>query len=69
MDVNTSFLNGLIDEEVYINQPRGFEVHGHETHVYRLKKVVYALKQAPCAWYSKMDEYLLGLGFTKTNTN
>jgi hypothetical protein len=34
--------------------------------VYRLKKVLYGLKQEPCAWYSRIDEYLLGLGFTKT---
>jgi hypothetical protein len=69
MDVKTTFLNGLIEEEVYINQPRGFEVHGHETHVCRLKKSLYGLKQAPRAWYSRIDEYLLGLGFTKTTAD
>jgi hypothetical protein len=44
MDVKTTFLNGLIEEEVYINQPRGFEVHGQDTHVCRLKKALYGLK-------------------------
>jgi hypothetical protein len=44
MDVNTAFLNGVIDEEVYIEQPQGFEVHKKETHVYRLKKALYGLK-------------------------
>jgi hypothetical protein len=40
MDVKTTFLNGLIEEEAYINQLRGFEVHGRETHVCRLKKAL-----------------------------
>ena len=44
MDVKTTFLNGEIEEEVYIEQPEGFEVHGKETHVCRLKKVLYGLK-------------------------
>eukprot|EP00253_Pinus_taeda_P030266 PITA_30266 len=49
MDVKTAFLNGFI-QEVYIEQPQGFEVHGKESHVCRLKKALYALKQAPRAW-------------------
>jgi len=44
MDVKRKFLNGVIEEEVYINQPRGFEIHGQETHICRLKKSVYGLK-------------------------
>lgn len=39
MDVKTAFLNGVIEEEVYIEQPWGFVVHGKESHVYRLKKL------------------------------
>lgn len=50
MDVKTAFLNGFIQGEVYIEQPQGFEVHGKESHVCRLKKALYALKQAPLAW-------------------
>jgi hypothetical protein len=69
IDVKTAFFNGLIDEDVYINQPKGFEAHGHETHVCRLKKALYGLKQAPCAWYSRIDEYLLALDFSKTDTD
>jgi hypothetical protein len=58
MDVKTAFLNGLIEEEVYIEQPLGFEVHGRDYHVCRLKKALYGLKQAPRAWYSRIDVYL-----------
>jgi hypothetical protein len=47
MDVKTTFLNGAIKEEVYIEQPQGFEVHSKDTHVCRLKKALYGLKQAP----------------------
>jgi len=49
MDVKTAFLNGFIQEEVYIEQPQGFEVRGKESHVCRLKKALYGLKQAPGA--------------------
>jgi hypothetical protein len=44
MDVKTSFLNGIIKEEVYIEKPQGFEVNGKESHVSRLKKALYGLK-------------------------
>ena len=44
MDVKTAFLNGEIEEEVYIQQPPGFEIHGKESHVCRLKKVLYGIK-------------------------
>jgi hypothetical protein len=64
MDVKITFMNVLKEEEVYINQLRGFEVHGINTHVCRLKKALYGLKQAPCAWYSRIDKKLLKLHFT-----
>ena len=44
MDVNMAFLNGVVDQEVYIGQPKGFTVHESESHVCRLKKVLYGLK-------------------------
>jgi hypothetical protein len=58
MDVKTKFLNGIIEEEVYIEKPQGFKVHGRESHVCSLKKVLYRLKQAPRVWYSRIDKYL-----------
>jgi hypothetical protein len=66
MDVKTSFLNGEIEEEVYIEQPEGFVVHNEKYHVCRLKKALYGLKQAPRAWYEKMDGFLMSLGFNKS---
>jgi hypothetical protein len=69
MDVKTTFLNGIIEEEVYIEKPQGFEVHGRESHVCRLKKSLYRLKQAPRAWYSRIDGYLQSMGFTKSEVD
>ena len=51
MDVKTAFLNGSIEEEVYIEIPEGFVFHGKESNVHKLKKALYGLKQAPRAWY------------------
>jgi hypothetical protein len=69
MDVKTNFLNGIIEEEVYIEKPQGFEVHGRESHVCRLKKSLYGLKHAPRAWYSRIDRYLQSMGFTKSEVD
>ena len=65
-DVKTAFLNGIIEEEVYIEQPQGFEINDQKTHVCRLKKALYGLKQAPRAWYGRIDGFLMSLGFTKS---
>ncbi|GKF22312.1 retrovirus-related pol polyprotein from transposon TNT 1-94, partial [Tanacetum coccineum] len=51
MDAKTTFLNGKLKEEVYVSQPEAFVDPDHPTYVYRLKKVLYSLKQAPWAWY------------------
>jgi hypothetical protein len=66
MDVKTTFLNEVIEEEVYIEQQEGFEVYGRESHVCRLKRALYVLKQAPRAWYERIDSYLQGMGFVKS---
>jgi hypothetical protein len=69
MNEKIAFLNGVIEEEVYIEQPQGFELHSRETHVYRLKKALYGLKQAPRAWYARIDSYLTRLGFSKSHVD
>ena len=69
MDVKTTFLNGFIYEEVYVEQPDGFIIHSKESHVCKLKKALYGLKQAPRAWYKRIDNYLLSLGFTKNEAD
>jgi hypothetical protein len=69
MDVKTTFLNEVIEEEVYIEHPQGFEVHSRDTHVFRLKKSLYGIKQAPRAWYARIYNYLMRLGFSKSHAN
>jgi hypothetical protein len=69
MDVKTAFLNGIIEEEVYIEQPKGFETFERESHVCKLKRALYGLKQAPRAWYTRIDSYFTGLGFTKSEAD
>ena len=66
MDVNTTFLNGVVEEELYVDQPLGFETHDKKTHVCKLKKALYRLKQAPRRWCRRMDKFLTSLGFTKS---
>jgi hypothetical protein len=69
MDVKTAFLHGSLKEEVYVEQPEGFEVQDRQTHVCRLKKALYGLKQAPRAWYERIDSYLMKLGFTRSEVD
>lgn len=56
-DVQSAFLNGDIQEEVFVMQPEGHTVEGSEELVYRLRKALYGLKQAPHAWYSRIDHH------------
>ena len=69
MDVNTAFLNGIIEEKVYIEQPEEFIVNGKDSHVCKLKKALDDLKQAPHSWCAKIDGYLVNLGFTKSDAD
>ena len=63
MDVKCAFLNGYINEEVYVEQPLSFEDDKKPDHVYKLKKALYGLKQAPRAWYERLRDFLLSKGF------
>ena len=63
MDVKSAFLNGYINEEVYVEQPPGFEDDKKPNHVFKLKKSLYGLKQAPRAWYKRLRDFLLSNKF------
>ncbi|KAL0551410.1 hypothetical protein IC582_010496 [Cucumis melo] len=65
-DVKSVFLNGELQEEVYVEQPKGFVKKDNEEKVYKLTKALYGLKQAPRAWYSKIDEYFQQNGFKRS---
>ena len=65
MDVKSAFLNGKLDEEVYVEQPPGFVDPKHPDYVYRLDKALYGLKQAPRAWYETLAQFLIESGFTR----
>ncbi|GJY47611.1 reverse transcriptase [Tanacetum coccineum] len=65
MDVKSAFLNGLLEEEVYVEQPEGYVAKGQEGKVLRLKKALYGLKQALRTWNTRIDKYFQGHGFTK----
>ncbi|GJX03969.1 retrovirus-related pol polyprotein from transposon TNT 1-94 [Tanacetum coccineum] len=69
MDVKTTFLNGILREEVYVSQPNGFVDPNNPNHVYRLKKALYGFKQAPRAWYDLLSSFLLSQGFSKGTVN
>ncbi|CAL8155341.1 unnamed protein product [Prunus armeniaca] len=66
LDVKSAFLNGVLEKEVYVDQPEGFVIKGAEDKVYRLRKAPYGLKQAPRAWYSEIDTYLYQCGFHRS---
>ena len=67
MDVKSAFLNGVLKEEVYVEQLLSYEIKGEEHEVFRLKRALYGLKQAPRAWYNRIDSYLMSNGFSKSD--
>ena len=69
MNVKTAFLNGLLKEDVYVAQPKGFIDPHFPDHVLYLKKALYGLKQAPRAWYDRLTQYLVSHGFTRGKTD
>ncbi|XP_038702598.1 uncharacterized protein LOC119999153 [Tripterygium wilfordii] len=66
LDVKSAFLNGFLEEEVFVQQPPGFVKQGAESQVLKLNKALYGLKQAPRAWYSRIDVYFTSQGFKKS---
>jgi hypothetical protein len=66
LDVKSTFLNGELKEEVYLEQPEGFVQKGQEQLVCKLKKAIYGLKQAPRSWYIKIDTFFNQKGFVKS---
>ncbi|KAL0549913.1 hypothetical protein IC582_014408 [Cucumis melo] len=65
MDVKSAFLNGYLEEEVYLEQPPGYSVKGQEDKVLKLKKALYGLKQAPRMWNSRINKYFLDNGYLR----
>ena len=65
MDVKSAFLNGSIEEEVFVKQPPGFADINFSDHVFKLKKALYGLKQAPRAWYNRLSSFLTSNGFMR----
>ncbi|GKE46482.1 retrovirus-related pol polyprotein from transposon TNT 1-94 [Tanacetum coccineum] len=64
MDVKSDFLNGFINEEVYVSQPPGFFNFKKPNHVFKLKNALYGLKQAPKAWYDRLQAFRLDHKYT-----
>jgi hypothetical protein len=69
MDMKSTFLNGELEEEFYIEQPEGLQLSENTNYVCKLNKALYFLKQAPRAWYSRLDKYLQQVGFKKGSAN
>lgn len=65
LDVKSAFLNGELEEEVYVEQPAGFVKQGSEKKVLKLRKALYGLKQAPRAWNKKIDKSLINMGYVR----
>ncbi|GAB2277235.1 hypothetical protein Dimus_039224 [Dionaea muscipula] len=66
MDVKTAFLNGDLDETIYMNQPAGYVDNLHKNHVCKLNKSLYGLKQAPRQWYIRFDTFVTKIGFSRS---
>ena len=69
MDVKSAFLNGMLQEEVYVEQPKGFFDPHKPDDVYKLKRALYGLKQAPRAWYDRLIAYFTEHGFKRGSTD
>jgi hypothetical protein len=65
LDVETAFLHGNLEEEIFMVQPEGFKQFGIENLVCRLKKSLYGLKQSPRQWYKRFDSYMIQIGYIR----
>jgi len=69
MDVKSAFLNGVLDKEIYMEQPIGFITPGTETKVCRLKRAIYGLKQASRTWNLQFHGFLIGIGYMRMHAD
>lgn len=69
MNVKSAFLNGIFQEEAYVEHPKGFIDHKYSHYVYRLNKTLYGVKQAPRAWYDRLIAYLMEHGFSRSSAD
>ena len=69
MNVKIVFLNGFIEEEIYVEQPSSFKSFNVSNHIFKLSKALYGLKQAPRAWYERLSNFLLEKDFSKGKVN
>ena len=69
LDIHNAFINGVLTEEVYMKQPPGFVDFSLPSHVCRLYKSLYGLKQAPRAWYIRLSDFLISIGFTTSKVD
>ena len=59
MDMKSAFLNGYIEEEIYVDQPPGFVDFKQPNHAYKMKKILYGLRQTPSCWYRRLSNFLI----------
>ena len=69
MDVKTAFLNGELEEDIFMDQPEGFVQEGNEHLVCKLKKSLYGLRQSPRAWYEKIHQFFAEEGFYRSHAD
>jgi hypothetical protein len=69
LDVRTAFLYGILEEEVYMDQPPGFIRHGQEHLVWKLNRALYGLRQSPRRWYERINSYLTSIGMTRSGSD
>ena len=69
MDVKNAFLNGLNQEEVYVEQPLNFEDFEKSSHVYKFQKALCVIKQTPKTWYEKLSKFLMEKGFLRDSVD